>query len=124
MRNQDEDTSKVKHRTIKPKGATVERKSRRHCNYSDGVISEKNVVVSSNSIDFNLLMIKGGSGKKPRIIWPKAKEWSHFLSANNDKNTYKMLLPVHEREKRNEKSFTTVRVGTCKETIIDSVYEK
>ena len=68
MRNQDEDTSKVKHRTIKPKGATVERKSRRHCNYSDGVISEKNVVVSSNSIDFNLLMIKGGSGKKPRII--------------------------------------------------------
>ena len=35
-----------------------------------------------------------------------------------------MLLPVHEREKRNEKSFTTVRVGTCKETIIDSVHEK
>ena len=35
-----------------------------------------------------------------------------------------MLLPVHEREKRNEKAFASVRVDTCKETIIDSVYEK
>ena len=104
MRNQDEDTSKVKHRTIKPKGATVERKSRRHCNYSDGVISEKNVVVSSNSIDFNLLMIKGGSGGRQRINFPKTKEWNHFQIGNTkNKTTYNILLPVHEREKRNDK---------------------
>ena len=35
-----------------------------------------------------------------------------------------MLLPIHEKEKRNEKSFTSVRVDTCKETTIDSVHEK
>ena len=69
-------------------------------------------------------MIKGGSGGKPRIIWPKAKEWHHFPNDNKYKTTYNMLLPVHEREKRNEKAFTSVRVDTCKETTIDSVHEK
>ena len=35
-----------------------------------------------------------------------------------------MLLPVHERERKNEKAFISVRVDTCKETTIDSVHEK
>ena len=41
MSNPDEDTSLVKHRTIKPKGAVSERKFRRHCNCSDVGIPEK-----------------------------------------------------------------------------------
>ena len=124
MSNSDEGTSEVKPRTIKPNGSTSERKSRRYCNYSDGVISEKSGIVVSNSRDFNSLMIKGGSGGKPKIIWPQAKEWNPFPNDNKYKTTYTMLLPVHEREKRNEKAFASVRVDTCKETIIDSVYEK
>ena len=41
MSNPGEDTSLVKRRTIKTMGAVSERKSRRRCNFSDGVIPEK-----------------------------------------------------------------------------------
>ena len=34
------------------------------------------------------------------------------------------MLPVHEREKRNESVFTSVRVDTCNETKIDSGKQK
>ena len=47
-----------------------------------------------------------------------------FPNDNKYKTTYTMLLPVHEREKRNEKAFTSVRVDTCKETTIDSGKQK
>ena len=112
MSNPDEDTSAVKRRTIKPKSAVSERKSRRHCNCSDGVISEKRVVVASNSRDLNSLMIQGGSGGKPRIFWPKTKEWNYFPNDNKYKTTCNMLIPIHKREKRNEEVFTSVRVDT------------
>ena len=103
MSNPDEDTSLlVKRRIVKRKGTVGERKSRGYS--SDGVIPEKSGGVASNSRDFNSLMIKGGSGGKLRIIWPKAKKWNHFPSGNNEyKTTYNMLIPVHERRKRNEK---------------------
>ena len=70
-------------------------------------------------------MIKGGSGGRQRINFPKTKEWNHFPIGNNKyKTTYNILLHVHEREKRNKNTFTSVRVDTCKSTKIDSVNEK
>ena len=111
MSNPDEDTSLlVKRRIIKRKGTVGERKSRGYS--SDGVIPEKSGGVASNSRDFNSLMIKGGSGGKPKIIWPQAKEWNPFPNDNKYKTTCNMLIPIYKREKRNEKVFTSVRVDT------------
>ena len=47
MSNPDEDAYLVKRRTIKPKGAVSERKSRRHCNCCDGFLPEKKTLLLS-----------------------------------------------------------------------------
>ena len=106
MSNPDEDASVVKRRTIHAKGATSERKSRRHSN-CDVVIPEPIDDVVSNTRDFNSLMVKGGHGGRQRIKFPMTKEWNHFQN-NKYKTTYCKLLHVHERIKRNENAFTSV----------------
>ena len=125
MSNPDEDVSLIKRRTFKPRGVVSERKSRRYfCNCSDGFLPKKSTVVVSNSRAFNSLMIKGGCGGRQRINFPQTKEWNYFPNDNKYKTTYNMLLPVHEREKRNENTFTSVNVNTCKATKVDSVNKR
>ena len=100
MINPDEDTSGLKRRTIKKKGAASERKSRRNCNH-DVVIPGPVNDVAFNKRDYNSLMVKGGSGGKQRLVeFPKTKEWNHFPNTEY-KTTYCKLLPVQERIKSN-----------------------
>ena len=110
MSNPDEDTSVVKRQTIQAKGAASERKSIRHCN-CDVVIPEPIVDVVSNTRDVNSLMVQGGHGGRQRIKFPKTKEWNHFPNSKY-KTTHCKLLHVHERIKRNENAFTSVREDT------------
>ena len=94
MINLDEDTS-VKRRTIKLKEAISERKFRRQSH--EDVVAEEIIVVGSNSRDFNLLMLIGGSGGKYRSKYPKTKEGNHFPCANKHVSTFNKLLPICER---------------------------
>ena len=119
MINPDEDTSGLKRRTIKKKGAVSERKSRRNCN-RDVVIPGPVNDVAFNKRDYNSLMVKGGSGGKQRLVeFPKTKEWNHFPNTKY-KTTYCKLLPVQERIKSNENAFTSVLEDSCEENIVSS----
>ena len=122
MSNPGEDTSVLKWRTIQAKKAASERKSRRHCN-CDVVVPEPIVDVATNTRYFNSLMVKGWHGGRQRIKFPKTKEWNHFPNSKY-KTTYCKLLPVHERIKRNENAFTSVREDTCQAKNIVSIKEK
>ena len=122
MSNPDEDTSVVKRRTLQAKGATSERKSRRHSN-CDVVIHEPIVDITSNARYFISFMIKGGHGGRQRIKFQMTKEWNHFQNSKY-KTTHCKLLPVHERIKRNENAFTSVKDDSCQAKIILSIKEK
>ena len=123
MINPDEDTSGLKRRTIKAKGAASERKSRRNCN-RDVVIPGPVNDVAFNKRDYNSLMVKGGSGGKQRLVeFPKTKEWNHFPNTKY-KTTYCKLLPVQERIKSNENAFTSVLEDSCEAKILFQVKKK
>ena len=119
MINSDEDTSCLKKRTIKKKGAASERKLRRNCNH-DVVIPGPVNDVAFNKRDYNSFMVKGGSGGKKRLVqFPKTKEWNHFPNTEY-KTTYCKLPPVQERIKSNENEFTSVLEDSCEENIVSS----
>ena len=122
MINSDEDTSGLKRKTIKAKGAASERKARRNCN-RDVVIPGPVNDVAFNKRDYNSLMVKGGSGGKQILVeFPKTKEWNHFPNTKY-KTIYCKLLPVQERIKSNENAFTSVLDDSCEANNIDSSKE-
>ena len=55
-------------------------------------------------------MLKGGHGGKVGSKYPKTKEWNYFSSAYNHVSTFNKLLTICERENRNEKAFSSIRV--------------
>ena len=72
MVNLDEDTSTiVKRRTIKPKGTVIEKKSRRLS--SEGIFAEESIFFAFNSRDFNSLILSAGHGGKNRYTNSKPK---------------------------------------------------
>ena len=69
-------------------------------------------------------MLKGGSGRKVRSKYSKTEEWNRCPSVNRHVPTFNKLLPIYEREKRNERAFTSVRVEVSNENKIESDYQK